>query len=87
MTIQSFFNLNLISEGQWLKVRILNSNPKDDIIVKYERKKQILDNELFNLQNHTIAFLESEIVDTDVENNRSILIIHLYNKGIRKGDK
>lgn len=87
MTLQNFLNLNLISEGQLLKIRVLNSNPKNDILIKYERKKQVLDNELFDLQNRNIAFLESEVIDAESENNRSILIIYLYNEKIKKGDK
>ena len=78
MTVIQMFNLNLVSENQYVGLRLLG---EDEIRVefKYERKLNI--EELTKgLGHHTVAYVTTKITKPYNHEPKSYLVLNLYGK-------
>ena len=77
MTVQQFFNLNLVSENQCIALKILND---DEIKVdfRYQHKIEDIEEYLKDYADWNIAYFSTKIIQHLGFDQKSYLIIHLY---------
>lgn len=86
MTLENIFNLNLLAESQYCKVKILGERNKNfEINFKYEKKLGQIYNLLVQLSDWSVSHLDTELNEALNGEQRSVLVIWLFNKG-NKGE-
>lgn len=79
MTVENFFNLNLVAENQYIALKVLGSNV-NEVEFRFNRKDDVVNNYCYNYKDWNISHFTTEVIKQTNFEPKSYLIINLFRK-------